>query len=43
MSGAKRLAQAEYKGLKQITNEDLREEGVASKKEQSEKYGEEKK
>lgn len=42
MSGAKRLAQAESKGLKQVTNEDLKDEGVASKVEQSEKYGEEK-
>lgn len=28
MSGVKKLAQAETKGLKQITNELLREEGV---------------
>ena len=42
MSGAKRLAQAESKGLEQVTNEDLRENGVASSQEQSESYGEEK-
>ncbi len=42
MSGAKRLAQAESKGLEVPTNEDLREQGVADPKEQSEKYGEEK-
>jgi hypothetical protein len=29
MSGVKRLAQSENKGLEQVTNDDLREEGVA--------------
>ena len=43
MSGVKRLAQAENKGKKQVTNADLKETGVASKKEQTEKYGQEKK
>jgi len=42
MSGVERLAQAESKGLKVITNEDLKDDGIASKSEQSEKYGEEK-
>lgn len=28
MSGVKNLVQAENKGLKQVTNEDLRKEGV---------------
>jgi hypothetical protein len=31
MSGAKRLAQAESKGKKQVTNADLKEKGVAKK------------
>jgi hypothetical protein len=43
MSGVKNLVQAENKGLEQVTNENLKEDGVASKTEQSEKYGEEKK
>jgi hypothetical protein len=43
MSGVHKLAAAERKGLTQVTNEDLKEEGVASKKEASEKYEEEKK
>ena len=43
MSGVKRLAYAELKGKKQVTNADLKETGVAKKKEQTEKYGEEKK
>lgn len=42
MSGVKNLAAAENKGLEQVTNEDLRENGVASSKEQGEGYGEEK-
>jgi hypothetical protein len=42
MSGVKNLVMAENKGLKQPTNEDLKENGVASSSEQSEKYGEEK-
>ena len=41
MSGVKRLAQAESKGLEQVTNENLKENGVASSKESKEKYGEE--
>lgn len=32
MSGAKRLAQVESKGKKQVTNADLKAKGVASKK-----------
>ena len=43
MSGVSRLVLAENKGLEVPTNEDLKEEGVASKKESSEKVGEEKK
>lgn len=42
MSGVKKLVQAENKGKKQVTNEDLKQDGVASKKESSEKYGQEK-
>lgn len=42
MSGVKNLAQAESKGKEPITNEKLKENGIASKSEQSEKYGEEK-
>jgi hypothetical protein len=30
MSGVKKLVQYENKGLKQVTNDDLREEGVGS-------------
>jgi len=42
MSGAKRLAQAENGGLAQVTNEDLRENGVCSSEEKGEGDGEEK-
>lgn len=43
MSGVKNLVQAENKGLAQVTNEDLREDGVSSPVESNESYGEEKK
>ena len=39
--GVKQYAMAEKKGLEQITNEDLKDESVASPTEQSEKYREE--
>jgi len=42
MSGVKRLVQAENGGLAQVTNEDLREDGVCSSGEKGEGYGEEK-
>lgn len=43
MSGVQRLAAAENKGMKQVSNEQLMEEAMGgSKMEQSEKYGEEK-
>jgi hypothetical protein len=42
-SGVHRLAAAERKGTTEPTNQDLKENGVASKKEQGEKYGKEKK
>jgi hypothetical protein len=42
MSGVKRKAMAETRGMKQITNEDLKDDGIGTKSEQSEKYGEEK-
>jgi hypothetical protein len=40
--GVKKYVQAENKGMEQVTNEDLKDDGIASKSEQSEKYGEEK-
>ena len=42
MSGVKKLCQAENKGPQQVTNADLKEDGVYSKKESGEQYGEEK-
>lgn len=42
MSGVKKLVQAESAGLKEVTNEDLRDDGVYSASEASEEYGEEK-
>ena len=36
MSGVKRLVQLENKGLEQVTNDDLREEGVGSYEEEDE-------
>jgi hypothetical protein len=41
-SGVFRKAAAEKRGLEQVTNEDLKDDGIASKSEMSEKYGEEK-
>jgi hypothetical protein len=43
MSGVHRLEAAEEEGLKEVTNTELKEGGVYSEKESSEKYGEEKK
>ena len=43
MSGVKRQEAAEVKGLEEVTNEVLKEGGVYSPLESSEKYGEEKK
>ena len=42
MSGVKRLAAAENKGMKDVTNEQLHEEGLSGS-DKKEKYGEEKK
>lgn len=42
MSGVKSKVMAESKGLEQPTNEDLRDDGVSTPSEMSEKYGEEK-
>lgn len=42
MSGVKNLCAAEKKGLEEVTNADLKDDGVANASEQSEKYGEEK-
>lgn len=42
MSGVKNKVQAENKGLKQVTNEDLKDDGISSPSEMSEGYGEEK-
>lgn len=42
MSGVHRKAAAEMRGMKQVTNEDLKDDGIGTKSEQSEKYGEEK-
>lgn len=41
--GVKALILAESKGKKQPTNEDYKDEAIASSKEVSEKYGEENK
>ena len=43
MSGVQNQVQAENQGLTQPTNAQLKENGIASKTEQSEKYGQEKK
>lgn len=40
--GVKQYVKAESKGLSQVTNEDLKDDGVAHDGEQTEKYGEEK-
>jgi hypothetical protein len=42
MSGVKRLEIVEVKGKEEVTNEDLKECGIYSASESSEKYGEEK-
>ena len=42
MSGVHNKAQAEVKGLKEVTNEDLKDDGISTPSEMSEKYGEEK-
>ena len=42
MSGVKTKALAESKGLEQVTNEDLKGDGISTPSEMSEKYGEEK-
>jgi hypothetical protein len=42
MSGVHRKAAAEKRGLEQVTNQDLRDDGIATPSEMSEKYGEEK-
>jgi len=40
--GVRNYVLAESRGLKQVTNEDLKDDGIAHAGEQSEKYGEEK-
>ena len=42
MSGVKRKELAELRGMSQVTNEDLKDGGISTKSEQSEKYGQEK-
>lgn len=42
MSGVMRKAIAEVKGKEIVTNEDLKDDGVSTPSEMSEKYGEEK-
>lgn len=41
MSGVKKLAQCENDGVEQVTNENLKEEGIAGM-DKNESYGEEK-
>ena len=42
MSGVHNKAAAETNGLEQVTNEDLKGDGISTPSEMSEKYGEEK-